>query len=430
MGEGELKDAWIRTRAARSVSLLEEALREVLQEHHPADQFLNRVFRRDRRIGGRDRRLYSNLIFAVFRWYGPLRKYSADPSFLLAGAAAAEKYDLPEISFFLKQAGLPETCRNEIFAPETPLARLNTFLHAGGFSAELSSREYLPGWIYSHLDFGPDKDFLDLQQSRPPLWLRVQRKTVDEVTGSLRQQNIEAVPDSRMASALRIDCPANLPELEAYKRGWIEVQDLSSQCIGKICAPQEGECWWDACAGGGGKSLHLASLMNGKGTITASDVRGGKLEELRQRAKRAGFSNIRTREWDGTELPVGENSCDGVLIDAPCSSSGRWRRNPESRWTLTEERVAELTAVQKKQLDTASKAVRPGGVLVYATCSLLRDENRLNTESFLASHSEFTLEEFAHPLAGATVPGQVQLLPGDGDCDASFIARFRKGKQI
>jgi len=429
MGESGLKDAWIQTRAVRSVSLLEEALREVLQEHHPADQFLNRVFRRDRRIGGRDRRLYSNLIFAVFRWYGPLRKYSSDPAFLLAGAAAAEKYDLPEITVFLKQAGLPATCRNEIFEPETPPARLNAFLHASGFPAETSFRECLPEWIYSHLDFEPDEDFLALQQSRPPLWLRVQRKTVDEVTESLRRQNIEAVPDSRMASALRIDRPVNLPELEAYKQGWIEVQDLSSQCIGKICAPQEGECWWDACAGGGGKSLHLASLMNGKGTITASDVRSAKLEELRLRAKRAGFSNIRMREWDGTGLPAGENSCDGVLIDAPCSSSGRWRRNPESRWILEGKRVEELSAVQKKLLDIASKAVKPGGVLVYATCSLLRDENRLNAESFLASHSEFTLEEFAHPLTGETMPGQVQILPGDGDCDASFIARFRKGKQ-
>ncbi|MBR4664863.1 MAG: RsmB/NOP family class I SAM-dependent RNA methyltransferase [Lentisphaeria bacterium] len=429
MGEGELKDAWIRTRAARSVSLLEEALQEVMGKHHPADQFLNRVFRQDRRIGGRDRRLYSNLIFAVFRWYGPLRKHSSDPAFLLAGAAAAEKYDLPEITFFLKQAGLPETCRNEIFAPETPLARLNAFLHLSGYPADLSGRECLPEWIYSHLDFEPDEDFLALQQIRPPLWLRVQRKTADEVIESLRRQNIEAVPDSRMEPALRIDCPVNLPELEAYKRGWIEVQDLSSQCIGKICAPQEGECWWDACAGGGGKSLHLASLMNGKGTITASDVRGTKLEELRQRAKRAGFSNLRTREWDGAELPVGENSCDGVLIDAPCSSSGRWRRNPESRWLLTEERVTELASVQKKLLDIAAKAVKPGGVLVYATCSLLRDENRPNTESFPASHSAFMLEGFAHPLTGKTMSGQVQILPVDGDCDASFIARFRKGKQ-
>ena len=430
MGEGELKDTWVRTRAARSVSLLEEALRAVLKEHRPADQFLSRVFRQDHRIGGRDRRLYSNLIFAVFRWYGPLRKYSSDPAFLLAGAAAAEKYDLPETIKFLEQTGLEGSCRDEIYTQERPIARLNAFLRLKGFSADISSREYLPEWIYSHLDFESDEDFLALQQSRPPLWLRVQRKTVDEVIGSLRRQNIEAVPDSPMVSALRIDCPVNLPELEAYQQGWIEVQDLSSQCIGLVCAPQEGQCWWDACAGGGGKSLHLASLMNGKGTITASDIRDRKLEELRQRAKRAGFSNIRTKNWDGTILPVEENSCDGVLIDAPCSSSGRWRRNPESRWLLTEERVTELAAVQKKLLDSASKAVKPGGVLVYATCSLLRDENRLNTESFLASHSEFTLEEFAHPLTGETIPGQVQILPDDGNCDASFIARFRKGKQL
>jgi len=430
MREGELKDAWIRTRAARSVSLLEEALREVLKEHRPADQFLSRVFRQDHRIGGRDRRLYSNLIFAVFRWYGPLRKYSSDPVFLLAGAAAAEKIDLPETAVFVNQTGLEETCRVEIFTPETPVARLNAFLRLKGFSAEISSRESLPEWIYSHLDFEPDENFLSLQQSRPPLWLRVQRKTVDEVIESLRRQNIEAVPDARIAAVLRIGSPVNLPELDAFKQGWIEVQDLSSQCIGLVCAPQEGQCWWDACAGGGGKSLHLASLMNGKGTITASDVRGRKLEELRQRAKRAGFSNIRTREWDGTALPVGKNSCDGVLVDAPCSSSGRWRRNPESRWILTEERVAELTAVQKKLLDSASKAVRPGGVLVYATCSLLRDENRLNIEAFLSSHPEFTLEGFVHPLTGEMTPGYVQILPEDGDCDAAFITRFRKGKRI
>ena len=129
MPDGELKDAWVRTRAFRSISLLEEALREVLEEHHPADQFLNRVFRRDRRIGGRDRRLYSNLIFAVFRWYGPLRKYSSDPAFLLAGAAAAEKYDLPETAVFLNQSGLEETCRVDIFTRENPIARLNAFLH-------------------------------------------------------------------------------------------------------------------------------------------------------------------------------------------------------------------------------------------------------------------------------------------------------------
>ena len=428
MPEGELKNAWIQTRAARSAALLEEALHEVLEKHCPADLFLNRIFRQDRRIGGRDRRLYSDLIFAVFRWYGPLRKYSSDPAFLLTGAAAAEKNENPEISVFLQQAGLDESCRDVIFSPENSIGRLNAFLRLKGFSGDVSARDCLPGWIYSHLDFEADEDFLSLQQTRPPLWLRVQRVPADTVLVSLRTQGVSVMRHDRIKTALSVAERVNLPGLEAYRQGWIEAQDLSSQCIGEVCAPQEGECWWDACAGGGGKSLELASLMNGKGIVTASDIRSRKLEELRQRAKRAGFSNIRTREWDGERLPVQEESCDGVLVDAPCSSSGRWRRNPESRWLLTVERVEELAAAQKKILDSAAKAVKPGGVLVYATCSLLQDENRLNVEAFLSSHPEYTPESFSHPLTGQTVPGQVQILPQEGNCDASFIARFRKGK--
>lgn len=427
MSEGGLKDAWIRTRAARSVSLLGDTLHAVMDEHRPADQFLQRIFRQDRRIGGRDRRLYSDLVFAVFRWLGPLKKYLSDPAFLLAGAAAAEKMDLPETAIFLQQTGLDDSCRTEIFSPETPVARLNAFLRISGFPAEVSGRDCLPEWIFDHLDFAPEEKFLSQQQTRPPLWLRIQHHDREEVMASLRSSGIEAVPHPRMGSALAVsNAKVNLSGLEAYRNGWIEVQDLSSQCIGIVCAPEPGQYWWDACAGGGGKSLLLADRMNGKGTVTASDIRGGKLDELKQRAKRAGFSNIRTREWDGIHLPVAENSCDGVLVDAPCSSSGRWRRNPESRWILTADRVAELTAVQQKISDSASKAVKPGGVLVYATCSLLRDENRLNMERFLAAHPEFEPEEFPHPLTGEILPGAVQILPQDGDCDASFIARFRK----
>ena len=426
MNEIGLKDSWIQTRAAMAQSLLPRAFQAVFQEKQPADQYLKKVFRQDRRIGGRDRRFYADLIFGVFRWYGVLRRYSSDPAFYLAGAAAAENITDPSAALFLKKPGF-----DEVFHFKTPLERLNAFLHFAGIPESAVDKDCVPDWIFPHLDFTPDEAFFRTLQSRSPLWLRIQRRTVDEMTLWLKGQGIDAVPHPVAGNALRVLSERiNLPELEAIKKGWLEVQDLSSQCIGLACAPEPGQIWWDACAGGGGKSLQLASLMDGKGTITASDVRENKLEDLRRRAKRAAFSNIHTRMWDGVRLPIAENSCDGVLVDAPCSSSGRWRRNPESRWLLTEERVTELAAVQKKLLDTASKAVKPGGVLVYATCSLLRDENRLNTESFLASHSEFTLEEFAHPLTGATIPGQEQILPGDGNCDASFIARFRKGKQL
>ena len=428
MNELPLKEAWILTRAARSESLLAEAVHAVFSEHLPADRFLRRIFRRDRRIGGRDRRLYSDLLFAVFRWYGPLAKYSSGPAFLLAGAAAAEKIDDPAVAVFLKNAGLDPSRRDALFEAETAPERLNVFLRLAGMSGNVREADCIPEWILPHLDFTPDAEFFHSQQTRPPLWLRIQNQTPEDVIASLRANGLDPVPHPRLKQALALpEVKVNLPSLEAYKRGWIEVQDLSSQCIGIACAPEPGQRWWDACAGGGGKSLLLASLMLGKGSITASDVRENKFEEIRQRAKRAGFSNIRTRLWNGgPELPVPENSCGGVLVDAPCSSSGRWRRNPESRWTLTGERVDELAALQRRILDSAANAVKPGGVLVYATCSLFREENRLNAELFLAAHPEFKPEEFPHPLTGEPVSGLLQILPQDGDCDASFIARFRK----
>lgn len=422
MNETGLKDSWIQTRAAMAESLLSGAFQAVFQEKQPADQYLKKIFRQDRRIGGRDRRFYADLIFGVFRWYGVFRRYSSDPSFYLAGAAAAENIADPSAALFLKKPGF-----DDVLHFETPLERLNAFLRLAGISESAAEKDCVPDWIFPHLDFTPDEPFFRTLQSRSPLWLRVQRKTDDEVIGSLRGQGINAEPHPFTANSLRILSERiNLPELEAVKKGWLEVQDLSSQCIGLVCAPEPGQIWWDACAGGGGKTLQLASLMSGKGTITASDVRGNKLEEIHRRTKCASFSNIRTRVWDGVHLPVAENSCDGVLVDAPCSSSGRWRRNPESRWTLTEERVGELAALQKKILDSASKAVKPGGVLVYATCSMFKDENRLTLEHFLATHPEFQPEKFDHPLTGQETDGSVQILPHDGDCDAAFIARFRK----
>lgn len=427
MPDVPLKSAWIRTRADRSEELLERTMKAVFTDHQPADQFLKSVFRADHRIGGRDRRLYAELIFACFRWYGLLSGPTSPPALLLAGAAAAEGLRDPSVRCFLQDAGLDENRTEELFEGGSPLERLDAFRRLAGMPGKTMEADCIPKWILPHLDFEPDAEFYRSWQTRPPLWLRVQRGDPAEILRSLREPGWNVEAHERLGTALRIiGARVDLAGLEVCRQGKVEVQDLSSQCIGQVCAPEPGQVWWDACCGGGGKTLQLASLMNGKGTITASDIRGRKLEELKQRAKRAGFSNIRTREWDGQTLPVQENSCDGVLVDAPCSSSGRWRRNPESRWVLTAERTAELAGLQRQILARAADAVKPGGVLVYATCSFLRDENRLTAEAFLAARPDFELEPFAHPLTGSAVPGMLQILPADGDCDASFIVRFRK----
>ncbi|MBQ9336400.1 MAG: RsmB/NOP family class I SAM-dependent RNA methyltransferase [Lentisphaeria bacterium] len=426
MTDRPLKSNWIRTRADRSEELLARTMKAVFTDHHPADQFLKSVFRADHRIGGRDRRLYSELIFAVFRWYGFLRQ-TADPALLLAGAAAAEGLRDPAVSCFLQDAGLDADRTEELFEAENPFDRLDAFRRLAGMPGGAAEADCIPKWIIPHLDFDPDAEFYRSWQTRPPLWLRVQRGDPAEICDMLRESGLTVRPHGRLGTALKIsDARVNLSGLEAARQGRVEVQDLSSQCIGQVCAPKAGEFWWDACAGGGGKTLQLASLMDGKGTVLASDVREKKLDEVKRRAGLAGAADIRTAAWDGTTLPVAPGSCDGVLVDAPCSSSGRWRRNPESRWVLTPERVAELAGLQRQILGRAADAVKPGGALVYATCSFLRDENRLTVEAFLAAHPDFKPEPFVHPLTGGMVPGRLQILPEDGDCDASFIARFRK----
>lgn len=431
MNDIPMKESRIRTRAAMSGVLLEGTLHAVFHDHLPADLFLKRHFQSDHRIGGRDRRLYSELIFSVLRRLGPLRaafgKRENCTACYLAGAAAAARIDDPAAGCFLENAGLDPAVLPSLMSPETPLARLNAFLRLTG-SPECGEPDLFPRWIFPRLDFVPDDAFYAAHQNRAPLWLRVQRGSAEEVRESLLRDQVETLPHEFAGDALRVLTPrVNLQSTEAYRKGRVEIQDLSSQCIGRACAPAAGEFWWDACSGGGGKALQLSAMMNGRGTVFASDVRIAKLNELKRRAAVAGFSNIRTGGWDGHSLPEGlAGRCDGVLVDAPCTSSGRWRRNPESRWTLTEDRLAELSALQRDILNHAGQAVRPGGVLIYATCSIFKEENRAVVENFLSEHPDFQLEDFPHPLSGIPVHGFRQILHSDGDSDASFFARFRK----
>ncbi|HCH87370.1 MAG TPA: SAM-dependent methyltransferase, partial [Lentisphaeria bacterium] len=179
--------------------------------------------------------------------------------------------------------------------------------------------------------------------------------------------------------------------------------------------------------GAGGKTLELADLMERTGTVVACDVRSYKLDDLRIRARRAGFPNIVTREWDGKPFKGKQaGGYDGVLVDAPCSCSGVWRRNPDGRWTLKPEDVEEAAALQQRILEAASTAVRSGGLLIYATCSLFPRENGGVVDAFLASHEEFALEPFEHPLTGEPCGGMLQVRSFDGDCDSMFVARLRR----
>ncbi|MCB1151154.1 RsmB/NOP family class I SAM-dependent RNA methyltransferase [bacterium] len=181
----------------------------------------------------------------------------------------------------------------------------------------------------------------------------------------------------------------------------MDIQDLASQAIGRAVDVRPGQAVWDQCAGAGGKTLQLAAAAGTEGAVHATDIHQGRLRDLERRVKRAGLANVTVEHWDGAEAPeavaavIAAGGYPRVLVDAPCSGSGTWRRNPDGRLRDLDRAVGELNAVQRGLLERAAPAVAPGGLLIYATCSWLPEEDEAVTDAFLADHPEFTLRRRA-----------------------------------
>src|SRR5690606_33616386 len=196
---------------------------------------------------------------------------------------------------------------------------------------------------------------------------------------------------------------------EVFKNGWFEVQDAGSQLISPYLNVQPGMRVVDACAGAGGKTLHLSALMENKGQIYSLDIHEWKLLELKKRAKRNGAQNVQTKV-----IRKMEDSADRVLIDAPCSGLGVLSRNPDAKWKLTPEFIENVKSEQAKILNDYCKMVKPGGAMVYATCSILPSENQNQVENFLKNHPEFKLVR------------EKQLLPSQTGFDGFYMAYLEK----
>jgi 16S rRNA (cytosine967-C5)-methyltransferase len=215
----------------------------------------------------------------------------------------------------------------------------------------------------------------------------------------------------------------------AFHAGEFEVQDLSSQAVGIACAPQGGQTWWDACAGEGGKLLHLSDLMQNRGLIWASDRAAWRLRLLKRRTARARVFNYRAADWDGgARLPT-KTKFDGVLLDAPCSGLGTWQRNPHARWTTTPDDVGELSQLQFNLLSHAAAAVKPGGKLIYSVCTLTKAETLQIAQRFQQARPDFQPLRFAHPLdPQAPAAAQLFLWPQDFGGNGMFIAAWTRAQ--
>ena len=426
-----------KSQADNCIQILKNTL-EKWKQGIPADRYLSGFFRENHQYGSRDRHVISESIFAYFRWYGwillldPENTKPVEWAVLLA--LAAEGQDLKGLYVcWCQKIGFDEQKFADILKMEGD-ARIRVAAFAEVLPENhkmLTPEQWIPAWALQEIAPEHREGFIRNLQSRPPLWLRIQkgesRDVIRQLSAETATAGIQIQAHCRNPLALMIKGgKLNLPALSLWRKGSLEVQDFSSQCIGFAAMAGSGEKWWDVCAGSGGTTLQLAKGVGAKGSVLSGDIRGYILQELEKRAVRGGFKQIAVEEYQDDLPPLRHGSFDGVLVDAPCSSSGRWRRNPESRFSLTPEQVDQLVILQKKILARASSAVRKGGVLVYGTCSVFERENLGVVRDFLAAHPEFKLESFPDPHTGKQTEGTLQTLPSDADCDGSFAARFRR----
>lgn len=426
---------------AQAISLLAE----VLKFERPADGVLSQYFKTHRELGHADRGRLAELVYTVLRHLASLREVlsrSEPPEghearyLVLAALVRLQSRNLREIEHLLK-------------GDETEwFGRLKAASQQKSESANLPAvRHEWPEWLETALSALPDveRDALahSLQQSAP-LDLRINplRAKRPEILAQLEKHSIVAKETPYSPWGMRVDGKPAIQRHPAFEKGDMEVQDEGSQLLVALLAPKRGEMVLDFCAGAGGKTLLIGALMKNTGRLYATDVSEKRLSKLGPRVARAGLSNvqaIRIAHEKDDRIQRLAGKFDRVMVDAPCSGTGTLRRNPDLKWRQNAEQVGELTEVQTKILDAAAPLVRPGGVLVYATCSLLIQENSAIQQAFSEKYPEFEVVNPIQQLAavgidlpanavtlGATgLPG-LQLQPHHHNTDGFFAAIWRK----
>ena len=359
-----------------------DALNLIFNENEYADKVVQKVLRFDKRWGARDRGFIAETTYEMVRY----KRLYAEIAEVKAPFSRPDLFRMWAVWAVLKGINIPDWKQIE----PTPERRIK-----GKFD-ELSQirkfREAIPDWIdeLGEKALGDKLWTEEIAKLNEPaeviLRTNTLRTTKEELRKALLDENIVAEPIRGYASALKLVERANVFVTEAFKKGMFEVQDASSQLVAEFLDVEPGQRVVDTCAGAGGKSLHLATLMENKGQLISMDIYGSKLKELKRRARRNGAHNIEVREIDSSKVYKKlYGSADRVLIDAPCTGLGVLRRNPDSKWKMQPEFLDKIVKTQQEILRNYSKIVKPGGKMVYATCSILPQENGNQVKSFLNS---------------------------------------------
>jgi 16S rRNA (cytosine967-C5)-methyltransferase len=451
-----------------------------LRPHVRRDSALSRrikeLLARQRAIGSRDRKLYRELIYTWLRflpWCDPLLDSAPD---LAAKAIAWLAPDLkPTAPYRAAICGdwpaTPPTLAEKAAALDRLIGPLEPSDASDSTPCSLlaapcfSPTALLPAWFAEHCPAAFQSPHLDAINSRANVWVRLQCNDRNIVLDEFRAKQWTWETAADFPDALCLPPNAEVANTDAYRRGFIEIQDLGSQLVLATAPIPPGGRWLDACAGAGGKTLQLARLLGDAGHVDATDIRPDILDELKDRAQRARLTNVHIlpapviarnpASQDAGAIPSSRASSpviarspkddvaiqhspqpresrdvlplyDGVLVDAPCSGSGTWRRQPHLKWYVKPETIASFTRTQLEILTAQAPRVKPGGLLIYATCSLSHHENQDVVAAFLKAHPQFTPLPAADTHGGTFDGLGTTLLPGTRNTDGFYVATLRR----
>ncbi|NQY99732.1 MAG: RsmB/NOP family class I SAM-dependent RNA methyltransferase [Bdellovibrionales bacterium] len=359
-------------------------LREIFLEQRRTPGTLKHAFSQNRKWGGRDRKIAAEIIYECVRWWRRLHFSNfSEWTDAYLHSQTAQKH-LPE-NYLIANLHL-QLCRMDLDTGDL----LDRSEYESALQRFNAAEDFAPAVIESTSDvffsIGERELAVDWSETlkalneAAPVFLRVnslKASSVEEVKKALHDEGIETETVDDVEMGLKLNQRQNVFATETYKKGLFEMQDAASQQVAPLLAPQPGERVIDACAGAGGKTLHISALMKNKGQLIALDITDWKLEELQKRAARAGCDNVETRRIESTKtIKRLHDSADAVLLDVPCTGSGTIRRYADAKWKIDEEELQQLIHAQREILDRYSKMVKPGGRLVYSTCSVFPSENQ------------------------------------------------------
>jgi 16S rRNA (cytosine967-C5)-methyltransferase len=386
-----------------------ETLNNIFFNHKYADREIERTLKSNRKWGSKDRAFIAETVYDTVRWKRMIEASMGKE------VAPENLWEFVGTWFVLEEEKLP-------FWDEFKKVNAKEILKRNHAATDknFAIRESIPDWLneLGKKELGKQwEKEIEAMNIPAPTVIRVNTLKNDRksLKNDLRQERVNTEVLSKYPDALQLVEKTNVFRTDAFQNGLFEIQDAGSQMISPYLNIQPGMRIVDACAGAGGKTLHLSALMENKGQIYALDIHEWKLQELKKRAKRNGAQNIQTKVIDSTKvIKKLENSADRLLIDAPCSGLGVLSRNPDAKWKLSLDFIESVKKEQEKILNDYCKMVKSGGAMVYATCSILPSENQEQVQKFLSNHPEFKLVR------------EKQILPSQSGFDGFYMAYLEK----